>query len=558
MPQKILLPGLEAYEQPVVSGAPARPIHPPWTRGLYIIIGICTGLLSGIQIGLVSAGADAIIAEHNLTTVQMQWLTVIWLMMLIWLSPILLKWRENYGIMPYVRWVCVLLVVTNLVQFYGEGFAPQLIGRALAGLLAGGLIACAVYFCMQGVPNPLTIAGVMIGTSTLQIANPMGKWIGAIVLYHDGMASNLMLFHIGLSLIVLAGMMYLSIPPTFKKPTFQWLDIPSYGIWMVSTASLAGFFGIGIIVWWDTPWLGIMLLIGLTGVFLAIVMESLRRRPTFFPHWILSPGMLKFFALSFLLRAVLGEQLVGTAGFLSAMGYTTDQLITYYGLQTLGAVLGLIAALATLRPPDLRYQVLLALLIVAIASFIDTGAGEFSTPSDFYFTQAAVAFAMLYFYGPLFLEGLGRGLSQGTAYVIGFVVVFSVSQGLGALAGAGAYGTFLVYRVKTHLISMGAESQLSDPIVVAQLQKLAAGQPASLVSATDRLEPAGEEAVSNFVLEAVILAFNELFYVSGCIAVVAILFYGAPWLFLKLQGRTSLDEVFERALTQAEINENAG
>ncbi len=556
MPQKVILPGLKPYEQPVVSGAPARVIHPPVTRGLYMIVGIIAGLTSGIQIGLVSAASSYIQGELNLTPVELQWFTVAYLMTLVWVSPLLLKWRENYGIMPYVRAVVVFALLTNFVQIYFDGFYTQLLGRCMSGFMAGGLIAVAVYYCMQGVPNKLTAAGVIIGASTLQIANPLGRYLGSLLLAHNGLVENLQFLQLGMTLLTTAAVFYLPVTPTFKKPTFAWMDIPTYGMFIIGTASLLAFFGMGVIVWWDTPWLGIALLLGIGCLTISFVLEGSRSRPTIFPHYLFSGQMMRFFGLSFMMRLVLSEQLVGNTALLSFLGYGTQQLITYYGVLTLGAVLGLLAALATLKPPDVRMQTIFAFAIVAIASFMDVGVGSNSLPHHFYLTQGAISFAMLYFYGPLFMEGIARALNQGTAYIITHVVVFSVSQASAVMAGVALYGTFLIYRVKTHLINMGAENTISDPVIMAQLRELAVAQPGTIFNMASRTEQAVSMTANQVISEAVFTSFNEMFFASGCLATFVLLTYGLQWLILKLQGRTVMDEIIPGALSQVVMKDD--
>ncbi len=555
MPQSIVLPGLKPYEQPVVSGSPARIIQPTPTRILYMIIGVATGLLSGLQLGFAGVGIPYFGAEMNLTPVEQQWYTLSFLMSLIWMSSFLLKYRENVGIMPFVRATLILAFISSFILLSSNAFWVQIVGRFLSGIVSAGLVATAVYYCMQGVPNALTMVGLVIGSSCLQLANPMGRWLGAILLEHDGIASTLYVFQLGWLVIVTAGILYLPIPPTFKKATFQWVDFAGFGMWAIGTACLVAFVGMGLIVWWDTPWLGYLLVVGLLAPVLGLVLESQRKLPILFPRWMLLGPVLRFALLSFMFRFVLGEQLFGATKLLSYLGYGSDELVVIYGLVTLGAAAGLLAMMAILKPPDLRIMSFIAFTLVAIASFMDVGVGAYTRPQELYLTQTIMGFCLLVAYGALFLEGLSRALACGTAFVVTHVAVFAASQSLGSLSGVAFYGTFLKYRVKAHLIDMGAETQLGDPNVMAAIGRLASGQLNTMTPSPAELKQGVPVIINRFVDQAVFQSFNEMFFLCGCIASMVVLTYGLTWVYYKLQGKTGLESVFEKSMQEVEAKD---
>src|SRR3546814_9160534 len=93
---------------------------------------------------------------------------------------------------------------------------------------------------------------------------------------------------------------------------------------------------------------------------------------------------------------------------------------------------------------------------------------------NLYVSQAMIAFAAVYFMGPMLMEGLLRALSKGPSYLVSFVGVFSLSQTLGGLAGVAALSAFHTLRAKAHLMTLGGSISAADPDVSQGLGRLAA------------------------------------------------------------------------------------
>src|SRR3546814_1760888 len=91
---------------------------------------------------------------------------------------------------------------------------------------------------------------------------------------------------------------------------------------------------------------------------------------------------------------------------------------------------------------------------------------------NLYVSQAMIAFAAVYFMGPMLMEGLLRALSKGPSYLVSFVGVFSLSQTLGGLAGVAALSAFHTLRAKAHLMTLGGSISAADPDVAQGLGRL--------------------------------------------------------------------------------------
>src|SRR3546814_19026244 len=115
--------------------------------------------------------------------------------------------------------------------------------------------------------------------------------------------------------------------------------------------------------------------------------------------------------------------------------------LTYYAVLTAATLAGALLAIVRLDPTDLRRPTLVSLGIIAVGAFLDTHSGLRTGPMNLYVSQAMIAFAAVYFMGPMLMEGLLRAPSKGASYLVSFVGVFRLSQPTGALAGVGISAT---------------------------------------------------------------------------------------------------------------------
>src|SRR3546814_6177317 len=89
---------------------------------------------------------------------------------------------------------------------------------------------------------------------------------------------------------------------------------------------------------------------------------------------------------------------------LAATGLVNDQLVTYYAVLTAATLAGALLAIVRLDPTDLRRPTLVSLGIIAVGAFLDTHSGLRTGPMNLYVSQAMIAFAAVYFMGPLLME----------------------------------------------------------------------------------------------------------------------------------------------------------
>ena len=143
----------------------------------------------------------------------------------------------------------------------------------------------------------------------------------------------------------------------------------------------------------------------------------------------------------------------------------------------------------------------------ALSAWLDSGASSITRPEQLYFSQALLGFGTTLFIGPALAFGFLRVLSRGPDSVVSMLVVFSVTQNVGGLAGSALLGSYQVASTQAHVAALSEHLLGADPQVAARLQ---AQGPGALLQALTR--------------EAAVLAFNDVFVLVAGLAAATALF----------------------------------
>lgn len=530
---------LKPHERPLIPGSPANPDHPKGRRIAYFAIGIYLGLVAGLTNGLLLANLLVLQGNMALTPVDTGWVTVAYNLTNACMSILLFKVRQHFGIQRFVRATMLALVVANFVQLFDAGYQVELVSRAISGIAASGLVTLAIFYMMQSLPGPQKLIALVLGIGVVQIGLPLARAISPILVY-DGDIGNLFALQFGLSLVTVGLVNILPLPQGVKVRAFGLLDMISFPLLAVGVGLLCSFLVQGRIIWWPTPWLGTLLAPAVLLIGAAFLIEHNREKPMLETRWMASSDLLKLALAGAFIRVVLSEQNFGATGLLTSLGYVNDQLVTFYAITALAALAGVFVPLVGLNPTDLRISTLISLAIIAVAAFADTRTGLMSRPSDFYLTQAAIAFASVYFIGPMLMEGFLRALTRGPSYIVSFLALFNLSQTIGGLAGTAALSAFFTVRAKAHLTTLGQGLATDDPALVQALAYLSSGLNGSIGDPALRSAVAGRNAVQEAVRQAGVLAYNDVFFLIGCGAALGFVIMLVRWLRDRRRGYSPL------------------
>ena len=523
------------HEKPFMPGSPATPDHPGARKVAYLLIGLYLAIVGGMQNGLLIANLTTVQSNLALTPVEGGWVTVAFNLTNACMSMLLFKVRQQFGIQRFVRAAMLVLLLANFVQLFDAGYHVELLSRGIAGIAGSCVSTLATFYLMQGVPAKAKIVAVLVGMGLGQVAIPLARAMSPALLA-SGDIDHLFQLQFALSLVAVGLVNILHLPPGETVRSFERLDFVTFPLLASGIGLLCAFLVQGRIIWCDKPWLGYALAGAILLIGLAFLIEHNRANPMLHTRWMTSGSILAFALTGAMVRVLLSEQNFGATGLLSTVGMVNDQLVTYYWILTLATFLGMAVSIVRLDPTDLGRPVMVAMGIIMVAAFLDTRSGVLTRPADLYWTQALLAFASVYVMASLMMTGILRALSRGPDYIISFIAVFGLSQTIGGLAGVAVLSAFHTIRVKAHLMTMGQSLSLSDPAVAQAIGQLAAGQSATLGDAALRQATGASRLLQQVNQEAAILAFNDTFFLLGCLAGVAFAITFARWVYLRHKG----------------------
>ncbi|MED6318138.1 MFS transporter [Psychrobacter pacificensis] len=539
------------HEQPIMVGSPANPDHPARRKVFYLLIGIFVGLTASFQNGLLVANLTQIQGQLGLTPAEGGWISVSYNMTNACITVLLYKIRQQFGMSLFSKiTLSFLLAATSLQWLISshlldtpnisiEPYYLEIVARGLSGMVASGMTVLGLFYCLQGMPPVKRTSGLILGFGLVQFGIPLSRVISPYLAI-DGQLENLFLFQFGLALICFGLINILELPPGNTEKVFEKLDFVSFGFFASGLAALAVVLVQGRILWWTTPWLVYPLMIAIVGISIALWIETHRKNPMLQVRWMRSRNIIAFMVTGAVMRILLSEQNVGAAGLLANLGYGNDQLVTFYAVIIAASALALIISIFSTNAMDLRRPVIFAVALIALGSWMDVGVSINSAPYMFYLSQFLIAFAAVYFMGPLVFEGFLRAIGSGPAYIISFSVIFGISQTVGGLAGAAAIQAFTTIRTQMHYADMVSSLNLGDPAFSAQV----AGTRNVLSNQTTDAAQANIGAMSQVLQgiqrQATVAAYSDLFFLMACLATAVTIILLINYLYNRYHKRNPL------------------
>ena len=529
------------HERPMMPGSPATPEHPVRRRILYFLIGVLLGITGGFANGMLTVNLPQIQGSLGLTPSQGAWLTAAYSMTNVCTSMVLVKTRQQFGMQRFTRVFIAAFVLLNLAQVLAHSYATEVVVRAASGIVGSALSSLTLFYVMQAMPAAAWMAGIIIGIGITQIALPLARVISPLLLY-DGDIRNLFLFELGLAVTCFGAVMLLRLPPSNTIKAFEKLDFLTLVLFVPGVALLSAVLAQGRIIWWSAEWLGVALAIAIPMIGAALIIEHNRVNPMLNTRWISSGAVIRFAAIAAVMRLVLSEQQIGATGMMTALGMQNDQMVTLFGYATLASIAALVIGLLRLDMKDLLRPVLVSLALIAVGCFMDAGSVSLTRPGNLYLSQSMLAFAAIYFLGPTMMTGMLKAIAKGPSHIVSFSAVFSISQSLGGLGGAALLGSLQIIRQKYYGNELAQSIVLTDPIAADRVRQLAASY-ARVLTDPAKLQTQGLTQLQTQMLrEAAVLAYNDVFLVSGLVAALAFLWLGARWVYYRANNINPLAE----------------
>lgn len=498
-------------EQPLFPGSPYSPPHTIQRRILYGCVGVLTAVGSGFGNAMVTVNVPSLAGGLGVYVVQLSWLPAIYVAFNATANLSLVKARAQFGIPQVTGLLLAAYVAACLLQLAWPAFATALLTRAVSGMAAAALVTMAVYCLLQAFPIRLRPMALIGAISLSQLGPVLARIVPVETLAADQWA-GLRLIELGVALAMLAAVVGVKLPPSDRSRQFEGLDLVTIALTVPAMVLLCGVLSEGRLLWWnETPWLGWALAAAVPLFTAAVLIEHNRARPLLQTRWVGTLDIMRFAVVAVLVRLALAEQTYGSVGLLTAGGLTNDQLRILFALVAVAMVLGIVVAVLTLSEARLPYQVLAAILIIALAAWLDSGATNLTRPEQLYLSQSLIGFGTTLFIGPALVYGFLRMLSRGGDHFVTFIVLFGMTQNLGGLAGSALLGTFQTISARAHAVALSEHLTGFDPQVTARLQDGATSVAGTVADPLARTGQGAGLLAQSLFREANILAFNDTF-----------------------------------------------
>ncbi|HEY1150950.1 MAG TPA: MFS transporter [Pseudoduganella sp.] len=449
-------------DAPRFPGSPYTPPHAPQRRLAYALTALLLGICATLGNGLVSVNTGVLAGGLGLYSAEAAWLNAVYVAFNACANLVLIRARSRFGIPEVTRVLLLAYAACAVIQVARPAFAGALLVRAASGLTAAGLTTLTIYYLVQALPPAKRPAALALGIVLPQFGPPLARLLPVEWLALAGWR-GLSCIELALPLAALAALSALPLPPSLRNAAFARRDFLTIALLLPGMLMLCGALAQGRLLWWtDSPWLGAMLAGGVLLTGCALVHESRRRYPLLQLHWLTGPLMLRFAAVAVLVRLALAEQTFGAVGLLALSGLNNDQFHTLFGCVLGAMALGALTALLTMRLQRLPWQVLAAALVIAAGAWLDSRAGVLTGPEQLYLSQSLLGFGTALFMGPTLVYGFSKMAERGADHLVSFVVLFSVTQNVGGLAGAALLGSLQTVAARYHVQQLAERLPIGD------------------------------------------------------------------------------------------------
>lgn len=520
------VPDWAPHERPMIPGSPSTPDMPPRARLAYGLTGLLLGLTGGIGGAIFSTNLATIQGELGLDVRQGAWVSAIYAIFNISMNLVLIKYRQQFGLTSFTRVFLALYALATLGHLLTGSYAGVMMVRAISGIAGAALGGLAVMYMTQSLPPKMRLQALLLGLGSSQLAGPI-VWMMSPELLEVGGWRSLYVMQSGLALLCLAVVQVLRLPPGIRVHVFEWRDAISVVLLGGGLGLLVAVASIGRIDWWlEAPWVGWALSASIVLLAAGAVHEHYRTHPIIDTRWVLSFGFLNFALSIMLVRVLLTEQPFGVTGLMQVVGMGAEQTQYLYAVVLAATAAGVLTGAFSLMISNklVPVQLLLSLILVSAAAFMDSGATADTRPQSLFLSQAMIGFGGGMFMGCAFVLGLGQLLARGLGSVITFAMMFGVTQMVGGMAGGAALATFQTMRSVHHAAYLAEGVVGSDPATALALQMYGGAYGSVIADPALRSAQGVSTLAQQLIQQANILAFNDVFIVIGWGALALLVF----------------------------------
>ncbi|MCQ0970503.1 MFS transporter [Paracoccus sp. TK19116] len=512
----------------------------PWRACGYFATAIVLALAQGYGQSVISANAQQLQGSLDTTQAETAWLTAAYMAPNASLTLALIKIRGQFGIRRFAEVSIVGFVAAAALNFWAEGFGPELAVRFLSGVAAAPMTSLAFLYMLEPLPPHRKMnIGLSAALTVIFMGSPVTRLISPhlldIGLWHALTSLEVAMAAIGLGLIYL---LPLKTPPTPMR--IEAGDVISFFFVAVSFGCLAVAAVTGPIYWWtEQAWLGLLLAIGIGAFAIAACIELNRQEPLLDIRWLASPAILHFTAAILLFRLVLSEQTSGAAGLFRSLGLLNEQMQGLWLVVIAATLLGGAICAVMLKPGREVPFHIVALSLLIVGSLLDSRSTTQTVPSDMYLSQAMVGLASALFLPPALLSGLMSALAKGPNYILTFVIVFLTTQKLGGIFGGAIFASFVQVRQRLHAERLADTLSGTDALVADRLSTSARALSAQVGDPALASAQAASQLGATVQAQASVMAYNDAFVMIAAASSAALMLLVAHAMIRSWRDRAS-------------------
>jgi MFS family permease len=512
-------------ELPTIPGAPANPTHPLQRRIAYAFAGLLIGITGALGNFLVQVNQPQLQGALGLYADEMVWLPTAYVMAIVPMNLVLVKFREQFGLRLFVVGTVSTYTAITLAHLFVHSFASSIAVRAASGLVGAALTTQSIFYLAQALPLKWRLQAVACGIAIPQLSAPLARCLFASESLALGEWRSLYLCELGFTLLSLASVLMFSLPAGPRRVTYEPADFLTFALFGGGAAALSAAVGLGRYLWWrDTPWLGYALAASIPLFVSAILLERRRSNPLLALNLLVTGPFVRFVVLYLLFQVGIAEQTFGAVGLLNVAGLNNDQLHPLFWRVAIAMIVGLLASAFTLKPTRFAHMVALAFLGFAVAALLDSQVTNLTRPEQLYPSQELVGFAITFGQGALFLFGLLQAVPKGEAGFISFLAVFSMTANIGALGAGSLVGTYETLREKAHSHSLVEHVVPTDPQVAMRMLDSNSVYGSLTSDAVLRQAAGGTVLSGNVTRESTILAYIDVFQMIAALTALTALY----------------------------------
>lgn len=523
------IPDWEEHEKPALPGSASMPWHPPYRRAAYAAVAVLVAITGGLGNALISANLPLITGQMGLQASEANWLVAAYLMVNVSANLLVFKFRQEYGIRLFAEIGLGVYAALAVLHLFVGSTTTTLLVRAGSGFAGAACTTLGTLYMLQALPRRYVGNLLVVGVGLSQLAVPLA-WLLSPGLLDHGEWQNLYLFEAGLALCSFAAVVVLKLPPGIQIKVFERTDFLTFALLAPGLALLVVVLSQGYLHWWfDSAWLGWVLATAVVLITAGLCIEHQRRNPLLQVRWLMGPVMLRFIVGAFLIRFLTNEQSYGMITMMRTLGMGPDQMAPLFGVILVGVLVGIAAGALTFGPKALIPQLLASIILLGAAAFLDQHRTSLDRPMDFALSQFLAAVGSGMFMGPLMLMGIRQAMARGLDHIVSFIVILSLTQSFGSLAGSAFLSSYQLHR--EHLYSAALVSQLNpaDPQVARRLQLQQQAYARVITDPVQLKAQASAAFAAAAKREANVRAFNDVFAFSGWVAICFL-----TWLLLEV------------------------